>query len=74
MRVLITGGTGFVGSRLAEKLRDRRAAVYVLSRDDEFAGNRVEGADYVRGDLLDGFTVRQVFDLVRPEVVCHLAA
>ena len=74
MRVLITGGTGFVGSRLAEKLRDRRAAVYVLSRDDEFSGNRGEGADYVKGDLLDGFTVRQVFDLVRPEVVCHLAA
>jgi nucleoside-diphosphate-sugar epimerase len=73
MRILLTGGTGFIGSMLAERLRDRNV-VYCLVRNDEFRDNRVEGVEYVQGDLLNPESLRALFHLAKPEVVVHLAA
>lgn len=66
MRVLITGGVGKIGSRLADHLRGRD---YTVTRFDIAPA---EGRDYLQGDLRD---FAQVEAAVRnQDAVCHLGA
>jgi nucleoside-diphosphate-sugar epimerase len=51
-RVFVTGGTGFVGGRLIERLRREGHEVRVLARSEQGAARVSElGAEAVRGDL-----------------------
>jgi GDP-L-fucose synthase len=59
-RILVTGGGGFLGSQLVERLRDRG--------DDPFVARR---ADY---DLTHEQDAARLFADARPELVFHLAA
>ncbi|MFQ3789922.1 TIGR01777 family oxidoreductase [Halomonas sp. A29] len=53
MRVLITGGSGFVGQRLCQRLREAGHRLQVVSRDPEGTKRKLpEGAD-VRRSVLD---------------------
>jgi uncharacterized protein YbjT (DUF2867 family) len=54
--ILVVGGTGRVGRRVAEQLAARGAPVRVLTRQPATAG-RVDGVDYVPGDLHDPASV-----------------
>ncbi|MGH3446273.1 MAG: SDR family oxidoreductase [Nocardioidaceae bacterium] len=49
--ILLTGGTGTLGSLVAPRLRDSGGTVRVLSRREHAPG---EGIDYVTGDLATG--------------------
>lgn len=54
MKILVTGATGKVGSRLARRLADRGHHVRALVRDPSRADAlRARDVDIVRGDLLD---------------------
>ena len=54
MKVLVTGGTGFVGTHLVNTLLRRGHAVAVLSRDREATRNRYNlPVEAVAGDVLD---------------------
>ena len=69
MNVLVTGGAGFVGSNLIEKLLEN--VHKVTSLDNYSTGvysNHVEGAEYVPGNTCD------IFDLItfKPDIVFHL--
>jgi GDP-L-fucose synthase len=59
-RITVTGGAGFLGSFLVERLRAAAAEVYVPLI-----------ADY---DLTRLDDIRRMYDVSRPEVVIHLAA
>lgn len=68
--VLVTGGAGFIGSNLCERLVAMRCA-QVLSLDNYSLGsesNHIEGVRYIHGETAD------IFDLVDviPDVVFHL--
>jgi nucleoside-diphosphate-sugar epimerase len=52
MRIFITGATGFIGGRVAEKLRERGDDVVALVRSPDKAGRLRElGCELVEGDL-----------------------
>jgi nucleoside-diphosphate-sugar epimerase len=75
-RALVTGGAGFIGAHLVERLVDAGWSVRVL---DDFSTGREENlatardqVELVRGDVRDGDTVAKAMEEV--EVVFHQAA
>ena len=78
MRVLITGGSGFVGSHLAERLVARGDEVlvvdnYATGRRDNLSGN-TPGLEIREGDVADREFMQGAIDGFKPEVVVHAAA
>ena len=77
MDVLITGGAGFIGSHLADRLVERGDRVVAI---DNFATARRdnlpprEGLELIEGSIADGTAIAKVMDRVAPEIVVHAAA
>jgi uncharacterized protein YbjT (DUF2867 family) len=61
MNVLVTGGTGTVGSQVVRELVSRGATVKVLTRDPGKTKG-LTGVEAVQGNLQEPATVRTVFD------------
>ncbi len=63
MRIAITGGTGFVGSHLAQRLVSEGHEVIVLarSRTRSAEGDRTEGTTFVASDLSDPAVLGEAF-------------
>jgi dTDP-L-rhamnose 4-epimerase len=85
VRILVTGGAGFIGSHLVDELLDRRHEVTVLDNLDpqvhgtdareprHLSGHLRAGAvHFLRGDVADRETVGRALEGV--EAVVHLAA
>ncbi len=79
MRVLVSGGAGFIGSNLVDALLARGDEVTVI--DNLSTGRREnlddalgKGARLVESDIRDADAVNAAFDAAKPEAVFHLAA
>ena len=75
MRVLVTGGAGYIGSVVTEELLSDGHAVVVY--DNLSKGHReaiAAGAEFVQADLTDGETLRQTLEKHRIDAVVHMAA
>jgi UDP-glucose 4-epimerase len=75
MRVLVTGGAGYIGSVVAESLLQHGHAVVVY--DNLTRGHRdavPSGGVLVQGDLLDGDALARELREHRIEAVVHMAA
>lgn len=77
MKVLITGGAGFIGSHLADRLLERGDEV--LAIDNYATGRRDNLSEHpnltvVEGTIVDADVVRSAFETFSPEVVAHAAA
>src|SRR5919206_1288929 len=70
MRAFVTGGTGFIGSRVVKRLRDRGDDVVVLARRPEKASGL--DAQVVEGDLSDADAIRRGVEGC--QAVFHIAA
>ena len=57
MKILVTGGTGHVGSEVVKEIRKRKADVRILVRKQETPAP--EGVEVVLGDLLDPVSVEK---------------
>jgi uncharacterized protein YbjT (DUF2867 family) len=62
MKILVTGGTGKVGSEVLEELVKRKASVRALVRKQEASTTMPEGIEVFLGDLLDPVAVRKALD------------
>lgn len=77
MRVLITGGAGFIGSHLADRLLARGDEVFVI---DNYATGRRDNLSFhpkltiEEGSIADKALVDEAFDRFQPQVVVHAAA
>ncbi len=85
MRILITGGAGFIAYHLAARLQDEAREVYLLDNFNTFYDpalkrknvRDLQARGHVRlfeTDILDVTGLRRVFQEVRPEGIVHLAA
>lgn len=78
MRVLVTGGAGFIGRWVVKRLLDETNVSVLdnlssgsLANLEEFKGDRA--LDFIEGDVASARDVEQAFR-TRPDVVIHLAA
>jgi UDP-glucose 4-epimerase len=73
--VLVTGGAGFIGSHVAQKLIDQGKKVVVL---DDLSGGFKDhvpsGAIFIEGSICDQDLIKKIFKEYAFEAVFHLAA
>ena len=73
MRYLITGGSGYIGSRLTEILAPRDDVERIIDLDVRPPARPQAKATFVRGDVRDYAAIRAVLERERPDAVVHLA-
>jgi UDP-glucuronate 4-epimerase len=84
MHILVTGGAGFIGSHVIERLLERKHSVIALDNFDPFydprlkranlsAAQQYDGFSLVPGDIRDTARVEALFARDRFDAVIHLA-
>jgi UDP-glucose 4-epimerase len=75
MNVIVTGGAGFIGSNLVDRLINDGFDTYVIDNlstgKREFLNPR---AKFYQSDILDLQKMKEIFEEVKPKGVFHLAA
>jgi nucleoside-diphosphate-sugar epimerase len=78
MRILVTGGAGFIGSHLCERLADDGHELVAI---DNFATSRRDTAaaladrvELIEGTIADKGQVHRAFGAAQPDLVVHCAA
>jgi len=72
MRILITGGAGFIGSSLIKRLI-KINDIQIISLDNYSTGfveNHVDGVTYIKGDTWDILEIKELIDF-KPDYLYH---
>ena len=75
-RILITGGTGFLGKRLGKKLSEMGHTVVLTGRNNKqnMLATQYSGCESLAMDVSQIESVRDIVSQTRPEVIIHAAA
>src|SRR5438132_785416 len=75
MKILVTGGAGYIGSICVEQLLDLGHSVTVFDNLTEGHRHALDArAGFVSGDLQDPASIQQAMAETRPDAVMHFAA
>ncbi len=75
MRILVTGGAGFIGSHLTDAFLTNGDQVAVVDDMSRGRPGRLHPSVGVHNaDITDADALRAAVDQVRPDLICHLAA
>jgi UDP-glucose 4-epimerase len=78
MKILVTGGAGFIGSHIVDQLIAEEHEVAVVDNLWNEGGGKESNlnpkARFYRADITDDAALARIFDEVRPERVSHQAA
>lgn len=83
MKILVTGGAGFIGSALAKRLFSDGHTVIVIDNFNEYYDVNLKRArqdfflgdiEVIEGSITDEVFLREQFSRFQFDVVCHLAA
>ncbi|PYV90861.1 MAG: epimerase [Acidobacteria bacterium] len=84
-KILLTGGAGFIGSHLAERLIQQGHRLVLVDDLNDFYSPETKrrnlkeikanaSFEFVQADICDQAAIEKVFEQYRPEVIIHLAA
>lgn len=71
-RVFLTGGTGFIGRHLLDRLSAMGARVYAVSRGQQSYGS--PAIQWYQANMADLPTTRTLLEAIQPHVIYHLAS
>ena len=74
MKILVTGGTGFIANELLSKLEEKGHDVYNLERYVTGRYSQQKKFKSVFGDVKDGGQMRNIIKEFQPEALIHFAA
>ena len=75
-RILITGGSGFLGRHLGIKLKNKKNKILLASRNNfqNALASEITGLDVAPLDITNIEAVRDLFSIFKPDTVIHAAA
>ncbi len=83
--ILVTGGAGFIGSHLVDKLIDRGDSVVLIDEFNDYYNPKIKRQNISQHahnpnfklyetDIRDSITINQIIETHKPDCVVHLAA
>lgn len=85
MKILVTGGAGFIGSAVAKKLMDRGDEIVIIDNFNDYYSPKIKELNIkslqgnpnfklYRGDIADYKYLKELFESEGLERICHCAA
>ena len=71
MKILVTGGAGFVGTNLIKRLlKEKNQIISIDNYNTGLKSNHQEGCEYLEHDIINIYD----YDFIKPDLVFHMAA
>jgi len=71
MKILVTGGAGFIGTNLIKRLlKDNHKVISIDNYNTGLKSNHQDGCEYLEHDIINIYD----YDFIKPDLIFHMAA